>query len=167
MIIAGVAAAVKADVVGKIAEGVAGLVGPTATDRERVAAANALLSEALQGSATALATLIRQAYEPKPDGKFSPQAVRDLAVKSLRQYVQAAGGLPEQYQKYAPRLNADIIPGKMTAADQVLAVVREGVRGGVAQGTVTTAQDYGRKASPWLIGAAVIVAAVLIYRATK
>lgn len=159
MIITAVAAAAKADVVGRISEGVAGLIGATATDRERQATANSLLASALGGSMDALGQLIRQAYERKPDGKYSPQAVRDLAVKALRSYVQAKGGLPDTFAQYAARLSANVLPPKATAVDQVLNVVREGVREGVSQGTVTTAQGVARDVQPFvLIG---IAAAVL------
>ncbi len=175
MILAAVGAAVKADAVSKVSEGIAGVFGDTATDRARVSTANSLLAQALQGSDDALGQLIYQAYEPRRgmpgdtrrpiDNKYSPQDTRDLAVKALRQYVQGKGGLPTKYQAYAARLNADVIPPKATVTDQITEVIQDGIRQGVAQGTVTTAQNYTATARPWLIGAAVVVGAWLVYRA--
>lgn len=95
-----------------------GLSGTSIFDR--IKHANALLSSAMAGNATGLHQLLYEAFEPrkgapgdvrKPtDGKYSPEAVRDLAKSALKKYVKAKGGLPSQFAQYAARLGTVVIP---------------------------------------------------------
>lgn len=113
-----VALATKAGDIGSavsgFTNGISGLFGDTPTDKRRKADAAANLQAALQGSSVALRRLLYEAFEKRgsfaddtrtpSDGKYSPNAVRDLAKKALKSYVSAVGGLPPEFAAYASKL---------------------------------------------------------------
>lgn len=99
-------------------DGISGLFGDTPTDKARKARGAQLLQAALLGSYEALRQLLYDAYETRSglpgddrgaDGKYSPAAVRSIAVKALQAYVAQVGGLPPQFASYASRLGTSAL----------------------------------------------------------
>lgn len=104
----------------------------TKTDRDRQQHAAALEAAALQGDASAVRALEFEAFDPRgkspadtrtpKDGKYSPAAVRDLAVKALRR-VSAAGVPLSSRERYAQLK----VPLPSTQSQQIVRAIVEPV----------------------------------------
>lgn len=156
-----VAAAAKADVVGRIGEGLQGLIGDTPTDKARKRSAQALLDRALSGDRSALETLTQQAFERRAsDGLYSPQDVRTLAKGALKQYYKATGEAPPE--KYAAQLNLPVTPKKPGALEQVFAPVLKTVGDTAADAAETRVRSQFTAAMPYAIGGVVVIALLVL-----
>lgn len=164
----------------KITGGISGLIGDTATDKRRVADADALLQRALAGDDAALIALCYEAFERRNglpgdprtpiDGKESPQVVQDLAVKRLQRYVAARGGLPPAASQWATKLDTAVLGTRQSLTDTLVGAVQEGIAQGTERATTDRVQAAASRAVPY-VGIAVVVGllgmAFYVARASK
>lgn len=89
--------AVKADVVRRFTEGIAGVFGDTAKDKERKASAARALAEALNGNLSGLSWLLARAnIRPNPAIVApAPSSARYIFRKALREYYTTMNILPD------------------------------------------------------------------------
>jgi hypothetical protein len=164
----------------KAAEKVDGALGAlglkdTAEDRKRKARASQLEAAALNGDRTAVAALEFDAFDPRGaspadtrtprDGKYSPAAVRDLAVKALKRV--AAAGVPLTSQQRYAQLK---VPLPTTATQDIVRAVAGPIAEKLAPDVGTAVADAARPSinKAVIIGVvAVVLVAVLVLRGAR
>lgn len=156
-------------------EGVKGFFGDTDKDKQRKARAAGLTTAALAGDANALRQLVFDAFEPsvgalgddrRPDGTRSPPLSRDLAVSGLKQYAKRFGGIPQQYAKYAERINAAVTSGPPPLLEQILTPAIDQITDTALDRAAERGSDTLRRYMP-LIVAGVVVVGFVLYAASK
>lgn len=157
------------DVAGRIGEGVAGLFGDTATDKQRKQTNAAKLAEALAGNEQSLAWLVNRAFERRPDdGKYPPKDVINLARAALRTYYARTGTTPPP--QYASQLGITI---PESAAKGILSQITTPVLQTIGTTAVDAAEqrigERARAIAPQAIVVGVIAIAIVagIYLATR
>ena len=167
------------ETVTKVVQDLGGALGlaPTALDQARKATAADLLKRALAGDDGAVIALGYSAFEKRTgapgdprtpaDGNYSPQAVRDLSVSALKKYVAARGGLPSAASQWAAKLSTTVVAPRMSLGDAVFGAVEEGVTRAAADAARERATTVVGKATPWVIGGAVVLIGVLVYFAVR
>jgi len=157
-------AAIKSDFAKNIGDGlVSAFGGQTATDRERIGKANALLQSALAGDAAALATLTQQAFERRAsDKKFSPKDVQDLARARLQTFYRTTGTQPPP--QYAAALNIPVRDKQPTIAQQAFAPLATEI----GRQAIDAAEERVQQRAVSVLPVVIIVAAVAaIYFLTR
>ena len=168
-----VAAATKASSIGAavkgFTDGISGLFGDTPTDKARKARAAQLLQEALFGSKAALHQLLFDAYEKRSglpgdtrtptDGKYSPDAVRSLATKALKSYVNQVGGLPPEFASYASKLGTSALSPQ--SVNEAVALFPG------APLTSTAAPGTAGTLPSWVLPAALVGGGLLLFTLTS
>lgn len=168
-VIAAAVVPAASDVAGRIGEGIAGLFGDTATDKQRKQTISAKLAEALAGNEASLAYLVNRAFERRPDdGKYPPKDVINLARAALRTYYARSGTQPPP--QYAQQLGITLPP---SVAKGILTQITTPILQTVGETAVDAAEarvgERARAIAPTAIVIAVIAIAIGagIYLATR
>ncbi len=179
-VIAGAVTAAKgtavAEGIERVAEGLQGLFGDTSKDKARSKRAASLLARGLAGDNQAIVQLGFDAFEPRrglpgdtrtpTDGKQSPEDVRSLAIKALREFVRRGGNLPPQVEQYADRLNAPLAPKREVIeqlTDPILSTIGAKAGSAAVDAAEQRARERGRELMPLLVIGGGILAVGLIF----
>lgn len=157
-------------------EGIAGLFGDTATDKQRKSEAAGLTTAALNGDPVALRQLAYNAFEKRTgqpgdnrrpvDGKASPPDTRTLATRGLKQYVAQYGGLPPELGQYAAKLGAPVAVRSPSVVQQLLEPAVNAVTDQALDRAELRATQRAQDFAPYLIvgGVLAVVALYLIVK---
>lgn len=167
-IVGAAVAAAGSDLVNRLGEGLGSLFGgATATDKARAERTAALLSAALSGDGSAVISLQQYAFEKRPsDGKYNPQAVRDLAKKALQRYYTTTGETPPVQYAAALKIPVSVKPAPLGV--QVLQPVLNAVGERTADEVQTRAAETGKKFLPYALGLiGIIIVLAIVQERTR